>query len=103
MISTQCSYIHHTHHTRIHTITLAPQVTNENLSHYLKDNCKTYGCDQNDEEFEESNLMHNMNGRMYANLEGLEMTVGDSVRWFVAAFGTEVREPFSSYKWRNVL
>jgi hypothetical protein len=65
------------------------QVQNENLSHYLKANCKAYGCDEDDDDFEESNLMHSMNGRMYANLEGLEMTVGDKVRWFVAAFGTE--------------
>jgi hypothetical protein len=69
------------------------QVTDENQSHYLADNCKAYGCDEEDADFEESNLMHSMNGRMYANLEGLEMTVGDKVRWYVAAFGTEVCTP----------
>ena len=34
--------------------------------------------------------MHSMNGFLYGNLPGLEMTEGDTVRWHVAAYGTEV-------------
>jgi hypothetical protein len=34
--------------------------------------------------------MHGMNGRIYGNLEGLEMTVGDNVRWFVGSLGSQV-------------
>ncbi|KAG5187278.1 putative multicopper oxidase [Tribonema minus] len=68
------------------------QVQDENQSHYLEDNCKAHGCDKRfpHEDFEESNLMHSINGRMYGNLAGLDMAVGEKIRWFVAAFGTEV-------------
>ena len=45
----------------------------------------------NVQDFEESNLMHSMNGFLYGNLPGLDMTEGDTVRWHIAAFGTEVR------------
>jgi hypothetical protein len=74
----------------LHTL----QVTNENLSHYLDDNCAQFGCDKtaDEEAFEESNLMHSINGRVYANLDGLDMVVDDKVRWLIAAFGTEVSD-----------
>lgn len=39
---------------------------------------------------EEPNLKHAINGRFFANLEGLEMTVGERVRWYVVALGNEV-------------
>lgn len=42
------------------------------------------------QDFEESNLMHSMNGFVYGNLPGLEMSEGDTVRWHLAAYGTEV-------------
>jgi hypothetical protein len=81
---------------RIHLFEHTLQVTNENLSHYLDDSCAQFGCDRtaaNAEAFEESNLMHSINGRVYGNLDGLNMVVDDKVRWFIAAFGTEVRRP----------
>lgn len=34
--------------------------------------------------------MHSMNGFIYGNLPGLEMGEGDTVRWHLAAYGTEV-------------
>lgn len=43
------------------------------------------------QDFEESNLMHSMNGFIYGTLPGLDMLEGDKVRWHVAAYGTEVR------------
>ena len=67
-----------------------PQVNNESNSVYTKENCEAAKCDEKNEEYEESNLMHNINGRVFANLDGLEMKVGENVRWFVFAFGTEV-------------
>ncbi|GMH38872.1 hypothetical protein BSKO_06770 [Bryopsis sp. KO-2023] len=43
-----------------------------------------------DDDFVESNLMHGINGYMYANLPGLVMKAGDRVRWYIFSFGTEV-------------
>ena len=43
-----------------------------------------------DEEFEESNLMHSVNGFVYGNMPMPVMRGGDNVRWYVMALGTEV-------------
>jgi FtsP/CotA-like multicopper oxidase with cupredoxin domain len=43
-----------------------------------------------DENFAESNLMHSINGYVFGNLPGLTMKVGERVRWYVMAMGTEV-------------
>jgi manganese oxidase len=72
------------------------KVNNENKSWFLLENCAANGikqkdCNPDDGEFEESNLMHAINGRFFANLDGLTMKAGRTVRWFLAAFGTEVR------------
>ena len=37
----------------------------------------------------EANLKHAINGRFFANLEGLEMKVGERVRWYLVALGNE--------------
>ncbi|XP_078613011.1 hephaestin-like protein [Branchiostoma floridae x Branchiostoma japonicum] len=42
------------------------------------------------EDFKESNLMHGINGYMYANLPGLSMCTNDNVSWYVMGLGTEV-------------
>ncbi|XP_068571995.1 ferroxidase HEPHL1 [Cebidichthys violaceus] len=68
-------------------------VMDENMSWYLKDNIKMFGSSSTnpeDEDFEESNLMHAVNGRMYGNLHGLEMCAGDKVSWYTFGLGTEV-------------
>jgi manganese oxidase len=39
---------------------------------------------------QEPNLKHAINGRFFANLEGLEMKTGERVRWYVLALGNEV-------------
>jgi len=44
----------------------------------------------NDPEFEESNLMHAINGYVYGNMPMPTMEVGDRVRWYTMALGTEV-------------
>uniref|UniRef100_A0A3Q0S217 ferroxidase n=1 Tax=Amphilophus citrinellus TaxID=61819 RepID=A0A3Q0S217_AMPCI len=68
-------------------------VMDENMSWYLDENTETFGSNETDpehEDFEESNLMHAVNGRMYGNLLGLEMCSGDKVRWYTFGLGTEV-------------
>ncbi|XP_042355305.1 ferroxidase HEPHL1 [Plectropomus leopardus] len=68
-------------------------VMDENMSWYLKENIDSFGTNETnkeDEDFEESNLMHAVNGLMYGNLRGLEMCAGDRVRWYTFGLGTEV-------------
>ena len=70
-------------------------VADENQSGYLDDNIKQYAgqpqtVNKDDEEFHESNLMHSINGYVFGNLPGLDMKVGERVRWYVIGMGTEV-------------
>ncbi|XP_008290705.1 hephaestin-like protein 1 isoform X2 [Stegastes partitus] len=68
-------------------------VMDENMSWYLDENIDKFGSNQTnpeDEDFEESNMMHAVNGLMYGNLLGLEMCAGDRVRWYTFGLGTEV-------------
>lgn len=70
-------------------------VYDENQSWYLEDNIKKYlNIDPNtimeDEGFEESNMMHGINGMLYGNLHGLEMTQGQKVDWYLLGMGNEV-------------
>jgi FtsP/CotA-like multicopper oxidase with cupredoxin domain len=74
-------------------------IYNEGISPYLADNLALYGgmadpelmqVAMEDDDFGESNLKHSINGRLYGNLEGLRMHVGETVRWYVMAMGTEV-------------
>lgn len=43
---------------------------------------------------EESNLKHGINGRIFCSLEGLNLTLGRSARWYFASVGNEVRSSF---------
>jgi len=70
-------------------------VLDENASPYLEHNIRTYtgtpaSVDPDDEEFIESNLMHSINGFVFGNLPGLDMKVGQRVRWYMLGMGTEV-------------
>ncbi|XP_036974943.1 ferroxidase HEPHL1 [Acanthopagrus latus] len=68
-------------------------VMDENMSWYLEENKKIYAGNQphtSEEDFEESNKMHAVNGRMYGNLLGLDMCAGDKVTWYTFGLGTEV-------------
>ncbi|XP_049599397.1 ferroxidase HEPHL1 isoform X1 [Syngnathus scovelli] len=68
-------------------------VMDENLSWYLTDNVKAFGTNEtnlDDEDFQESNRMHAINGRMYGNLPGLDMCAGDKVMWYTFGLGSEV-------------
>ncbi|XP_033125758.1 hephaestin-like protein [Anneissia japonica] len=70
-------------------------VMDENKSWYLEENINTYcfkpeEVDVEDGDFEESNLMHGINGRIYGNLRGIEMTVNQRVDWYIIGVGNEV-------------
>ena len=70
-------------------------VSDENQSGYIDDNITQHAgqpqtVNKDDEEFHESNLMHSINGYVFGNLPGLDMKVGERVRWYVIGMGTEV-------------
>lgn len=67
-------------------------VFDENASPYLNTNLSTCNgtCDPEDEEFQESNLMHSINGLVYSNNQGYVMRKGERVRWYIMGMGTEV-------------
>ncbi|MCP9917366.1 multicopper oxidase domain-containing protein [Cyanobium sp. ATX 6F1] len=68
-------------------------ITDENQSLFLDSNIAEFinneSIDRSDEEFIESNLMHGINGFVYADLPGLTMRQGEHVRWYLLAMGTE--------------
>jgi manganese oxidase len=69
-------------------------VMNESASPYLDANIERYAQapspDPEDEEFQESNLMHSVNGYVFGNQPMVELARGERVRWYVMAMGTEV-------------
>ena len=70
-------------------------VMNENNSPYIDHNIETFttdpsSVDKDDEDFQESNLMHSINGYVFGNLPGLVMKANTHVRWYVIGLGTEV-------------
>jgi manganese oxidase len=71
-------------------------VLNENESPYLEQNLAElaqppHEVDPEDEEdFEESNLMHSVNGYVYGNGPTVTVRKGQRVRWYTFTLGTEV-------------
>jgi FtsP/CotA-like multicopper oxidase with cupredoxin domain len=70
------------------------KIFDENSSWYLDQNIRTYTgqpgrVKKDDEEFEESNLMHTINGYVYGNMPRPTMHKGERVRWYVMDLGTE--------------
>nr|XP_015196687.1 PREDICTED: hephaestin-like protein 1 [Lepisosteus oculatus] len=70
-------------------------VVDENLSWYLDDNINTYctepsTVDPENEEFQESNKMHVINGYLFGNLPSFEMCVNRTVAWHLFGMGNEV-------------
>lgn len=68
-------------------------IVDENVSLYRDANIArsvTTSIDPDDDDFTESNLMHAINGRLWGDLPGLTMRLGERVRWHVLAMGTEV-------------
>ncbi|TSK53634.1 Ceruloplasmin [Bagarius yarrelli] len=75
--------------------TLMFSVSDENLSWYLDDNIKMFcktptKVDKDDEDFQESNKMHSINGYVFGNLPGLSMCVGNKIQWHLFGIGNEV-------------
>jgi hephaestin len=71
------------------------EVDDENQSPWIDENIQAFAgdpaaVDKEDDEFIESNLMHSINGFVYGNLPGYTMKVGEHVRWYLMAMGTEV-------------
>jgi len=70
-------------------------VSDENSSPYLQQNIDRFptdpsSVDPEDEDFQESNKMHGINGLVFGNLHGLTMRKGERVRWYLMGMGTEV-------------
>jgi hypothetical protein len=68
-------------------------VINENQSPYLHPNTEEFAegaPGEEDEGFEESNLMHSVNGFVYGNQPVVTVHRGSHVRWYVMSMGTEV-------------
>ncbi|EMP36156.1 Hephaestin-like protein 1 [Chelonia mydas] len=68
-------------------------VFDENLSWYLDKNIKVFTGDPSkvnneDEDFQESNKMHAVNGYLFGNLPGLVMCKDDNVSWHMIGLGT---------------
>ena len=70
-------------------------IFDENQSWYLKENIATYGPQESshvnlkDATFLESNKMHAINGKLYANLRGLTVYQGERVAWYMLAMGQD--------------
>jgi FtsP/CotA-like multicopper oxidase with cupredoxin domain len=71
-------------------------VENENASPYIDRNLRAFAGapksipPEDEEAFEESNLMHSINGYVYGNGPVPTMAKGQRVRWYVFTLGTEV-------------
>ena len=67
-------------------------VMDENASVFAEKNRKDRAPEAkpDDEEFEESNLMHTINGYVYGNGPRVTMRLGERVRWYLVSLGTEV-------------
>ncbi|NXN19431.1 HEPH protein, partial [Indicator maculatus] len=70
-------------------------VVDENLSWYLDENIAAFctdpgSVDKEDEEFQESNKMHAINGYVFGNLPEVTVCAGDYVSWHLFGMGNEV-------------
>jgi manganese oxidase len=69
-------------------------VMNENQSPLLGDSLERFATPPfpalGDDEFNESNLMHSINGYVFGNQPMITMRAGEHVRWYVMSMGTEV-------------
>nr|XP_009935583.1 PREDICTED: hephaestin [Opisthocomus hoazin] len=70
-------------------------VVDENLSWYLDENIASFctdpgSVDKEDEEFQESNKMHAINGYVFGNLPEVTMCAGDYISWHLFGMGNEI-------------
>lgn len=80
-----------------HEFALLFTVLDENESWYLDENIDTYcknpgNKDQlkDNEDFQESNKMHGVNGFVFANADGFKMYQNEKVDWYLLGMGNEV-------------
>jgi manganese oxidase len=71
------------------------EVSDENQSPWLQANIDKFAkdprhTDPDDPDFQESNLMHSINGYVYGNGPMVTLHVGQRVRWYLMGMGTEV-------------
>ena len=73
------------------------KVSSENQSPYLQRNIDRFAgnpasVNPDDEDFQESNQMHSINGYVFGNmpLSAMTMKAGEHVRWYLMGMGTEV-------------
>jgi manganese oxidase len=82
-------------------------VGNENGSPYLQANIDRFAeppaPDPEDEDFEESNLMHNINGYVFGNQPLVTLQRGERVRWYLMSMGTEVDQHTPHWHGNDVL
>lgn len=62
------------------------QINNENTSPFYGANVEKYAGEDglgglSEDDFNTANLKHAINGRLFCNLEGLNMTTGEKIRW----------------------
>lgn len=68
-------------------------IVDENLSYYIDENTinktsiteRELQVNRLDPSFQQSNMKHSINGRMFGNLFGLNLTVGRNARWHVVS------------------
>ncbi|XP_053501810.1 ferroxidase HEPHL1-like isoform X1 [Ictalurus furcatus] len=69
-------------------------IFDENMSWYLEQNIQTYYNSSKppirNDDFVESNKMHAINGKVYGNLQGVEMRQGEKANWYLLGLGSEV-------------
>jgi manganese oxidase len=69
-------------------------VMNENASPFIEANVKRFAKAPrphlDDDDFNESNLMHSVNGYVFGNQPMITLRKGERVRWYVMSMGTEV-------------
>uniref|UniRef100_A0A383V6F7 Plastocyanin-like domain-containing protein n=1 Tax=Tetradesmus obliquus TaxID=3088 RepID=A0A383V6F7_TETOB len=68
------------------------QVFNEANSPFYEANAKPHAkalAELSEEDAAESNMKYTVNGFVFCNIPGMNMTVGDRVRWYVSALGSE--------------
>lgn len=61
-----------------------------NIEEFVEESVDPTLREKSDEDFVESNLMHGINGLLYADLKGMTIAQGEQVRWYLLAMGTEV-------------
>ncbi|XP_068960541.1 ceruloplasmin-like [Petaurus breviceps papuanus] len=76
-------------------LVLAFIIFDENKSWYFDENIKKYSThpekiNRDDPDFILSNQLHAINGRLFANNQGLIMHVGDTVNWYLIGMGSNV-------------